>query len=327
LQYVGPFPTLTEFTSLAQTGPYSISVSEAMNYAPSASIPFTMTFEWGDGTTTTQSLTQFTGAYSEPHTYSAYGSYAVTVTLTDNQGDTVTKSLSITLTDPDPSLSLSLSTTQTAPYTTQLTVSTPPVSGLSYGVALDETISWGDGTTSSAVDGYVGQPRSVSHTYKSAGAYTVTVTASDTGGDAAQGSIAVTESDPDPNLADGLSLTGSDTSPRSITVEANTANPGLPYSLALTDTFEWGDGTSSTVSAVAGLQASAMHTYASAGAFTVTVEVTDATGDTAENSMRVVTAGSDYVALGPTRILDTRKGIGAAAHQVAGYGTVKLNAD
>lgn len=56
----------------------------------------------------------------------------------------------------------------------------------------------------------------------------------------------------------------------------------------------------------------------------MTVLVTDNAGDSAENSMRVVTAGSDYVAVGPTRILDTRKGLGAPEHQVADYGTVKL---
>jgi len=316
LQYQGPFPALNEFTSLTQTGPYSISVSQTENYAPSTSIPFTVTFDWGDGTKYTQTLTQVIGDYSEPHSYSAYGSYTVTVTLTDNRGDTVTKTLAVNLSAPDPDVSLSLKTAQTGAYTTQLSISSPEPTGLTYGLALNETIGWGDGTTSTSSGAYVGGTYSISHTYKSAGNYAVTVAATDAGGDAAQGSIAVTESDPDPNLVAGFALTGSDTSAHGISVEATTADPGLPYSLALTDTFEWGDGTTSTVSTTAGAQATASHIYAKPGAYTVTVEVTDGTGDSAENSMHVTTAGADYTAYGPARILDTRHGIGAPLAKV-----------
>ena len=324
LQYQGPFPTLNETTSLTQTGPYSISVSEAENYAPSTTTPFTVTFDWGDGTKYTQTLTQVIDDYSEPHTYSAYGSYTVTVTLTDNKGDTVTKTLAVDLSAPDPDLSLTLETAQTGAYTTQLSISSPEPAGLTYGLALNETIGWGDGTTSTSDGAYVGGTYTISHTYKSTGNYAVTVSAVDAGGDTAQGSIAVTETDPDPNLAAGLALTGSDTSAHGISVDATSADPGLPYSLALTDTFSWGDGTTSTVSTTAGTQATASHTYTAPGSYTVTVEVTDAVGDNAENSMQVTTAGSDYTAYGPARLLDTRDGTGGVSKPLTSTAPIKL---
>jgi hypothetical protein len=323
-QYQSPFPNLTETTSLTQTGAYSVSVSEELTDTPTATDPFTLTYAWGDGTQTSQSLTSTTYEYySQSHDYSAYGSYTVTVTLTDNEGDTVTKSLAITLSDPDPKLSLALQTTQTGAYTTQLSISSPSAAGVSYAIALNETIAWGDGTTSTAVSS-VGGSNAVTHTYTAAGNYTITVNATDAGGDTAQSAIAVTEADPDPNLAAGLAVTGQDTSAFGLSVNAATADPGLPYTLPLTDVFEWGDGTSTTVATTAGATASAAHSYATPDVYTVTVEVSDGVGDNAENSMTVVTAGSDYTAVGPVRILDTRKGIGAPLKPVGAGQTLVL---
>lgn len=323
-QYQSPFPNLTETASLTQTGAYSISASDVLTDLPTATDPFTLTFAWGDGTQTTESLTSKTyEIYTQAHTYSAYGSYTLTVTLTDNEGDTVTKTLALDLSDPDPTLSLSLNTTQTGVYTTQLGISSPAAAGVSYTIALNETIAWGDGTTSTAAS-TVGGSTAVSHTYAAAGDYTVTVNATDTGGDTAQSAIAVTEADPDPNLAAGLAVTGEDTSALGVSVSALTASPGLPYTLPLTDVFEWGDGTSTTMATTAGAQISATHSYAAPGVYTVTVEVSDGAGDSAENSMSVVTAGSDYTAFGPKRILDTRKGIGAPVQPIGAAKTLVL---
>lgn len=324
LQYQSPFPGLAETTSYTQTGAYSISVSEVLTDTPTATDPFTLTYAWGDGTQTSESLTSTSYKYySQSHDYDKYGSYAATVTLTDNEGDTVTEPLAITLSDPDPTLSLALGTTQTGAYTTQLSVSSPAAAATGYTLTLNETIAWGDGTTSTAVSS-VGTSNVVSHTYAAAGDYTVTVNATDSGGDTAQSAIAVTETDPDPNLAAGLTVTGQDTGGLGLSVNAATANPQLPYSLPLTVVFEWGDGTSSTAVTEAGAPAAAAHSYATPGIYTVTVEVSDSAGDSAENTMRVVTAGSDYTALGPTRILDTRKGTGAPVKPVGAGKTLVL---
>ena len=66
------------------------------------------------------------------------------------------------------------------------------------------------------------------------------------------------------------------------------------------------------------------HIYAASGTYTITETVTDAGGDTAKTSTKFTTVGSDYTPYGPSRILDTRHGIGAAKAKVATGGHVVL---
>ena len=80
----------------------------------------------------------------------------------------------------------------------------------------------------------------------------------------------------------------------------------------------WGDGTTDDTGS------EDVHTYAQAGTYSVTVTATDVHGRTASTVVRATVAGSDYTPYGPVRILDTRKGIGAALGAVAAHGTVKL---
>ncbi len=84
-------------------------------------------------------------------------------------------------------------------------------------------------------------------------------------------------------------------------------------------TYDFGDGTT----AVSTSSASDTHHYAKLGTYTVTVTGVDAAGGTQSVTSSVTTAGSEYTAFGPTRILDTRKGIGAAKAEV-GSNTVVL---
>lgn len=85
-------------------------------------------------------------------------------------------------------------------------------------------------------------------------------------------------------------------------------------------TYDFGDGTDPVTTA----STSSTHHYAKLGTYTVTVTGVDAAGAKQTLTSTVTTAGSEYTAFGPTRILDTRKGIGAPKGQV-GYGaTVPL---
>ena len=84
------------------------------------------------------------------------------------------------------------------------------------------------------------------------------------------------------------------------------SRPGTPVSA----TVDWGDTTTSS-GTLSGTTVTASHTYEKLGTYTVTVTVTDNESDTVVNTVTVTTAGSDYTAYGPTRVLDTRYGTGA----------------
>lgn len=88
--------------------------------------------------------------------------------------------------------------------------------------------------------------------------------------------------------------------------------------------FNFGDG-SALVNITGGVGAGiAAHTYAKPGTYTITVTVSDAAGNKATASNSYTTQGTNYTPYGPTRLLDTRKGIGAPVGAVAPGGTVVL---
>lgn len=197
--------------------------------------------------------------------------------------------------------------------------------GFNYGgtaVPLATTIDWGDGTSaSSTVQGGYGNV--IPHLFTTYGTYTISTTAMDSAGSTVTASTTYAfEPNPVPNLT--LSMSGQYTSALGISVTAATSASGLPYFLDATCTFSWGDGTSNSVDTNIGLSQNDTHEYTRPGTYTVTVTVTDGLGDTASNSAIAPTVGTDYVALGPQRILDTRKGIGAVAQALPGNSTLKL---
>ena len=124
----------------------------------------------------------------------------------------------------------------------------------------------------------------------------------------------------DPSLA--LGLTATNTSALSISFEAVVTSSNVP----LDYTMDWGDGTKQGMSFFGSHTFDSGYRYSKPGIYTITATVTDNQGDTATNSLQVATAGSDYTAYGPVRILDTRNGtgIGGTAAKVGPNGTVKL---
>jgi len=67
-----------------------------------------------------------------------------------------------------------------------------------------------------------------------------------------------------------------------------------------------------------------LHQYKSAGTYTVTATVTDGSGSKSYTTT-VTTQGSTYVPVAPTRVLDTRHGIGVAAGTVVGGHSVAFS--
>jgi hypothetical protein len=116
-----------------------------------------------------------------------------------------------------------------------------------------------------------------------------------------------------------LSLTAVQASAYSFSITGDVVTAGTPVSA----TVDWGDNTTSSGS-LSGTTVTADHTYAKLGKYTITVTVTDDQGNIVPNTVTVTTLGSDYTAYGPTRVLDTRYGTGAAKAPVKARSITKV---
>lgn len=124
-----------------------------------------------------------------------------------------------------------------------------------------------------------------------------------------------------PNAAFAVAITGgSDDSAYSGSLDTHITS----VAASLTQTIAWGDGQTTTSRAYGTSDLTASHKYAKAGAFPLTVTVTDPYGNTVSTSTTWLTLGRNFTAFGPTRILDTRNGTGATKAKVAGHGTVRV---
>jgi hypothetical protein len=91
----------------------------------------------------------------------------------------------------------------------------------------------------------------------------------------------------------------------------------------VTVTFDWGDGTSTTLDGSPG--ADSNHGYAQPGSYPVVVTVTDGTSSVVHDTT-FTTAGTSYTAVIPTRVLDTRTGTGTTGgpHKVPARSSVPV---
>ncbi|MER6314271.1 hypothetical protein ABT237_10940 [Streptomyces sp. NPDC001581] len=89
--------------------------------------------------------------------------------------------------------------------------------------------------------------------------------------------------------------------------------------------INWGDGQTETSHTTNAKLLKADHKFAEVGTHKVTVTLTDLDNNvTATNSVDVQASGSKFTPHGPTRLLDTRDGTGAAAGPVLPYGTTRV---
>ncbi|MEW2412365.1 PKD domain-containing protein [Streptomyces sp. NPDC046866] len=91
-------------------------------------------------------------------------------------------------------------------------------------------------------------------------------------------------------------------------------------------TYDWGDGSPvDTADGAPGAEVKLAHRYAELGEYNVKVTVTDAANNAeVVNELPLSTVGSDFTPYAPTRLLDTRNGIGGPRAMVKAYSSTKV---
>ena len=280
----------------------------------------TATVNWGDGSATDNavvtesplgppgSTSGQTGSISDSHVYATFGTYSVTVTVTDNGGLSSTQTFQIVVGNVAPTLNpIAGETTDEGS-----TVGLGPVTFSDPGT-LDThtaTVDWGDGSsTDNAVvtESPFGPPGSTSgqtgsiadsHVYATFGTYTVTVTVTDNGGLSSTQTFQIVVG----NVAPTLNPIANETTDEGSTVGLGTVTFSDPGTLDThTATVNWGDGTATEVGTVtespfgppgstSGQTGSIAdsHVYATFGTYTVTVTVTDNGGLSSTQTFQIV---------------------------------------
>ena len=267
----------------------SFAFTDANPGAPVAD--FTATINWGDGVTSSGTLSSTAGGFSvaASHTYAAQGTFTVGVTVNDDGGSSAVASGSAHVADA-----------QLTPGTLTISdgVEGATASNLSFAFtdanpsALPNqtvSINWGDGqTTAGTVSAGPTAGTFVaagSHVFADEGTFHATVTVTGSGGT----SMAVGHGDAkvaDAPLTAGTLTIGNGAegvTASQLSFTFTDANPAAPAS-DFTGTINWGDGhtTNGTVTASAGgFVLSASHSYGEEGTFSVSVRVADVGGSTA----------------------------------------------
>ena len=224
---------------------------------------------FGDGgTATTQ---------NPSHTYTAGGTFTVTLTVTDNQGATGNVSHAVTVTAPPPPNQPPVAAFSSS--CTQLTCSFTSTSSDPDGTIASYAWTFGDGGTATT--------QNPSHTYTAGGTFTVTLTVTDNLG--ATGSVSHTvtvTAPPPPNVPPVVNAGPNDNAVTgllySFTWSFSDGNHNGPWSY----TIDWGDGSTSSGTATSEGSLSSGHTYIIVlpRSFTITVTVTDAGGASGSSS-------------------------------------------
>ena len=242
---------------------------------PGADAPWTVTVNWGDGSTPASFSVTAAGPLADrAHTFAAAGKYTVTVTVADDDGSgSATYLVAVAGAPPVVTPPNGQAAAEGTASTFDLGSVTDPDDTGPYAVK----VSWGDGTPDTAfARPSTGTLGTVAHTFARDGTFTVSVMVTDASGLSAAGAFAVAVSNVAPSVTaapDQAATTGT----AAALALGSFADPGADASWSVT--VDWGDGTAPTgFGAVApGALPTTSHTYASAGTYTVVVTVSDGT--------------------------------------------------
>ncbi|MDQ5859130.1 MAG: PKD domain-containing protein, partial [Acidobacteriota bacterium] len=275
-----PFQLSRSFTVIDQiilslnASPASADAGTPITFTATGGLPSSV-YGWNFGDNPFGGFTS--GGTTNSHVYSSPGSFTAIVCVT-NVTPNVCANAPVTITGtappppPPPPPPGGLSATLSCPSSAGVGVPVSCTATASGGSAYTYTWNWGD----NVLGGFTPGPATNSHTYSSTGTYTVTVqVTSGTASTVATASISAGGSGPPPPPPSNISATlncpaqGQAGTPISCTV---TASGGTTYSYG----WYWGD----TFGGFNAGPATHSHTYASAGGFNVTVNVTSGTAST-----------------------------------------------
>ncbi len=302
-------PIITVFPEMTSADP---SASEEMGPAPLA-VDF-------DGSESTGSITGYTWDFGDgsdgtglltSHTFSAPGSYTVTLTVTDTRGLTDQGEVEIEVYDPNLEANIEIDgQTGRAPFIADFDGSSS--TGLITGYRWD----FGDGTTSTAA-----KP---THIYTIPGAYIVTLTVMDSTGDQDQASLQITVNEPATPSGEQPTASISPAAPTGVaplSVLFNGTGSTSPAPPIIMYIWDFGDGNSAEAESPA-------HTYNTPGIYTATLVVLDSAGQIDQFSVPVVvTTGAEPGGQSPTAVIKVEPGRGEAPLTVAFDASGSVDAD
>lgn len=242
-------------TTTSGTAPLTVQFVDSSTYSPTS-----WTWSFGDGGT---SNTQ-----SPLHTYTAAGTYTVTLTTRNADGsNTVSQAGYVTVT--------AMKVAPLASFVSAVTSGTAPLTIQFVDSSINSPTSWawsfGDGGTSTE--------QNPSHTYTSAGTYTVTLTATNAGGsntESESGYVTVSATPVIP-VASFVSVLTSGSTP--FTVQFVDSSTNSPTSWA----WSFGDGNTSA-------EQNPSHIFIKAGTYTVTMTASNAAGSDTISKSGYITA-------------------------------------
>src|SRR5712691_7162029 len=251
-------PPVAAFTSTCSGRTCSFDASSSFD--PDGTISGYTSYAWafGDGTTDL--------GVSPTHIYAAAGTFAVTLTVTDNVGGTGTTSHAVTTVD---TLHVASFTTACAGLTCSFNASASSDSG-----ATIASYAWAFG------DGTVGSGVSLSHAYRTGGNFTVTLTVTDSLGATGTRSQTVTAVNTPP-VAGFTAMCDALTCSFNATASSDSDGGIIGYA--------WTFGDAATGTGVV-----LNHVYSTGGTVTATLTVTDNLGGTGTTS-QVVTVNNPPV--------------------------------
>ncbi|MGH1525255.1 PKD domain-containing protein [Leifsonia sp. L25] len=239
-------PPVASFTS-SKSG-LTVNVDGSASSDPDGTVAG-YAWDFGDGATATTATAS--------HTYAAGGTYTIALTVTDNQGAKNTTSAQVTVVANQPPVASFTSSVSNLVASFDASASSDPD-----GTVASYAWDFGDGTTGTGV--------TASHTYATAGTFTVTLTVTDNQGLAGTPvQHPVTTALP-PNQPPVASFTAT---PNGLSLAVDGTASSDPDGSVVGYAWNFGDGGTATTP-------TASHTYAAGGTYTVSLTVTDNRGGT-----------------------------------------------